>query len=231
MITLITYPAAFGLPAASPFCLKAMMLLQMSGHPWEPEFSNDPRKMPYAKLPAVRHDGTLIADSDNIRATLETLGIDFDAGLSPKDRAHSRALIRMAEEHIYFHIVLDRWGNDATWPIVRDQYFSAIPALLRKPITNRIRKSVNAGMITQGLGRFSPVDRLARLNPDLAAIATLLDAPFLFGDTPTAADASVAAMLATARATPTNTALAQRIASDPILSPYIDRALAAMLPA
>ena len=51
---------------------------------------------------------------------------------------------------------------------------------------------------------------------------------FLFGDTPCAADASVAAVLATMRATPVETVLSLRIASDQVLSSYIDRVDAAL---
>lgn len=31
MLNLITFPATFGEPSSSPFCVKAMILLQMSG--------------------------------------------------------------------------------------------------------------------------------------------------------------------------------------------------------
>ncbi|MEQ6203006.1 Tom37 metaxin N-terminal-like domain-containing protein [Sulfitobacter sp. HNIBRBA2951] len=111
MITLYTYRAGFGQFSFSPFCTKAAWLLNMAGQKWERHDMDDPRKMPHAKLPAIGlSDGATIPDSDNIRAHLEGLGHDFDAGLSPRDRAPSRAFIRMAEEHIYFHQALDRWA-------------------------------------------------------------------------------------------------------------------------
>ena len=63
-----------------------------------------------------------------------------------------------------------------------------------------------------------------RLEPNLQAIANQLsDRKFLFGDHPCAADASVASFLATMRATPVKTDLSQRIASDQLLSDYVDR--------
>ncbi len=229
MITLITFAPSFGQPAASPFCVKAIWLLNMSGQEWQREDTPDPRKMPKQKLPAIRVAGQVIPDSDNIRTYLEAQGADFDAGLSDMEKATSRAFIRMAEEHMYFHIVMDRWGDDSVWPIVRDTYFSSIPKLLRGMITNSLRKACLQGMDRQGLGRLTPQERLERIGPDLQAITTRLwHGPFLFGDKPTAADASVAAMLANMRATPGKTLLKTRIAKDEILCRYIDRASDAM---
>ena len=51
---------------------------------------------------------------------------------------------------------------------------------------------------------------------------------FLFGSEPSVADTSVAAVLAAMRATPIKTDLSQRIASDQLLSDYIDRVDAAL---
>ncbi|MGC1506125.1 MAG: glutathione S-transferase family protein [Sulfitobacter sp.] len=229
MISLITYPPTFGQPAASPFCIKAIWLLNLSGLAWVREDTPDPRRMPKQKLPAIRVNDQIIPDSENVRSYLEQQGADFDAGLSDMEKSTSRAFIRMAEEHMYFHVVMDRWGNDAVWPTVRDTYFAMIPKLLRGMITNKLRKTLMRGMHAQGLGRFTQQERLERLESDLQAITTRLwHGPFLFGERPTAADASVAAMLASMRATPGNSLLKMRIAEDEILCRYIDRASDAM---
>lgn len=71
MLKLITFPVAFGEPSASPFCVKAMCLLQFSGVNWTPKFTSDPRKIPNGKLPILINGGKTIADSDGIRAHLE----------------------------------------------------------------------------------------------------------------------------------------------------------------
>lgn len=224
MLTLLTYPKGFGRFSNSAFCVKAAYLLVLSGQPWKREDTLDPRKMPYNKLPVLRTDGRLIADSDGIRFWLQSQGADFEPGLSDLQKAHSQALIRMAEDSWYFQVVLDRWGNDDTWPAIRDALFGQIPALLRRPITNKIRKSVRAGLHVQGISRFSESDRMARLDRDLSAIHTYLKlSPFLMGDQPTAADLSVAPMLDGMRNTPGQTPLKQRIIGDKILTDYLDR--------
>lgn len=229
MITLITYAPSFGEIASSPFCVKAIWLLNMSGQTWQRQDTTDPRKMPKQKLPVIRVDGQLIADSDNIRTYLESQGADFDHGLSDMEKATSRAFIRMAEEHLYFHVVLARWGDNAVWPIVRDTYFAQFPKVLRIAITYSFRKSMLKGLKFQGLGRLTPQEQLDRIEPDLRAIATRLwQGPFLFGAHPTAADASVAAMLGGLRATPGKGLLKMRIAQDEVLCRYIDRCSDAM---
>ncbi|WP_299501297.1 glutathione S-transferase family protein [uncultured Roseobacter sp.] len=224
MITLLTYPPAFGQFSGSPFCIKAAHLLKLSGQHWKRENTLDPRMMPYKKLPVIRAEDQLIADSDMIRAYLEAQGATFDEGLSELDKSTSRAFIRMAEEHIYFHIVLDRWGNDDIWPEVRDTYFASVPKLIRGMVANKIRRNLLAAMQVQGLGRFTPEQRLARLEPDLDALVTRLwQNHFLFGDRPTAADASVGPMLSAIIASPGETALASRIKENAILMGYISR--------
>jgi len=229
MLTLVTYAPAFGQASASPFCVKAMYLLNLAGVPWQRQDTHDPRRWPKGKLPALQSETEVIGDSDNIRLYLEENGADFDAGLSEVQRATSRALIRMVEEHLYFHIMLDRWADNAVWPTIRDTYFRAMPALLRKPITNRIRRDVLRGMDTQGMGRLTAGERLDRVEPDLQAItAHLWQGPFLFGARPTAADASVGPMLAAMAATPEGTALSRRVRGDLILSRYVDRVAATL---
>ncbi len=86
MITLITYAPSFGQPAASPFCIKAIWLLNMSGLAWEREDTADPRKMPKQKLPAIRIGSDIIPDSDNIRTYLEAQGAEKNLSASLESR-------------------------------------------------------------------------------------------------------------------------------------------------
>ena len=109
MIKLTVYPAAFEEPKASPFCMKSLCMLQAAGVPFEIIETGDPRKAPKGKLPFIQVDDMEVRDSEQIRLSIETItDVDFDEGLSERDRGISRALIRMVEEHIYFLIVADR---------------------------------------------------------------------------------------------------------------------------
>ncbi len=224
MLVLYTYPAGFGQFSLSPFCVKAAALLKMSGRDWSRRDFDDPRKMPLAKLPVLNTQERLIPDSQNIRRYLESQGATFDVSLSDTQRAQSHALIRMAEEHLYFNLVLDRWGDDRVWPTIRDVYFAKVPALLRRPVADGLRRRLLRGLHTHGIARFSASERLARVEEDLRAIQICLwQGPFLMGNRPCSADLSVAPMLAAIRATPLATPLARRVAEDAQLSDYIDR--------
>ena len=224
MLKLLTYPAGLNTFSPSPFCVKAALLLQASGQAWEREDTVDPRKMPQAKLPVLRTPDGLIHDSTRIRIWLESKGAIYDAGLSDAEKVASHALIRMAEDHMYFILLLDRWGNDAVWPVLRETYFSEIPGLIRNFVAGRLRAGVLKGMAAQGMGRMSDTERLDRAEADFRAISVQLgDKSYLFGDEPTIADFSIVPMLEGMRATPVATRLASRVADDAVLAGYVDR--------
>ncbi len=229
MLTLLTYPAGFGAQSVSPFCVKAMYLLNAARVEWQREDSRDPRRMPRAKLPVLRTPDGLVHDSDGIRQYLEDNGADFMPGLSMMDQARTRAIIRMAEEHLYFLLVLDRWERPEVWPIVRDTYFAEVPKPLRDLIAGGIRRTVLKGLRSQGLGRLQWDERMARLDQDLVAISVhLANDAFLFGETPTLADIAVVPILDAMRATPCETPVARRLREDTQLSAYVDRGHTAM---
>jgi glutathione S-transferase len=232
MMRLKIYPGNFGEPSASPFCVKAMCLMEMAGLEWTPEFSNDPRKAPKAKFPVLRDGKTLIADSDQIRSHLETTyGTNFDEGLTDAQRAASRAVIRMMEEHLYFAIICDRWLNDANWALIRRAYFGHIPKMLNGFVTGQIRKQAVAQVNGHGMGRHSPDERFERAGKDVEAVVDLLgDKAFLFGDTATAADATVVPMLRAAAGTPVKTSLSEMINGKVSLMAYLDRGRDAIYP-
>ena len=231
MLKLVTFPPAFGAPSASPFGVKALCLLKLVGAEFE-LVAGDPRKAPKGKLPMLVDGDVTIPDSEAIRGHLEQkFNVDFDAGLSLEQRATSRAVIRMCDEHLYFLLVCDRWLNDANWAVVKEQFFGMIPALVRGFVTKKIRQKVRDNMHAQGVGRHSVEEQFGRADKDIKAILALLgDKPFLFGDTPTAADASAAPVLAAMAGSPTETMLSQRINADAPLLAYLDRVREALYP-
>lgn len=225
MLSLIIYNPAFGQPSGSPFCTKALCLLQMSGVKWKPEYSNDPRSAPMAKFPVLRDGETLIADSGIIQKYLEeNHDADFGSWLSKEQHATGHALVRMAEEHLYFHIVNDRWGRDKVWKRTMPVYFAQMPAFLRLFVPASLRKQAKAGLNFLGIGRLSEKMLEDRVNDDLKAISTTLaDKEFLFGDKACFADAAIVAQLAAMAATPGDTQAAKAVKSNKNLYEYIGR--------
>lgn len=225
MIKLTVYPAAFEEPTASPFCMKSMCMLKAAGVPFEMIETGDPRKAPNGKLPFIETDGQQIPDSEQIRAFIENVAdVDFDEGLSERERGISRALIRMVEEHIYFAIVADRWGEDDNWEYVREAFFSDIPGIIRGFVTSYIRKQALAQVKGQGMGLHTKEVRFDRVRRDLIAIREVLgDKPFLFGDKATAADFSAVPMLRASIVTPVEKPMGRFIKQDKTLMAYVAR--------
>ena len=225
MLSLISYNPAFGQPSGSPFCTKALCLLEMSGVDWKIDFDNDPRKTPMGKLPVLRDGSKIVPDSAYIQNHLEeNYGADFGSWLSDEQRATGHALVRMAEEHLYFHIVNDRWGRPEVWKLTRPVYFSGLPIFLRKIVPASLRKQAITALSWMGIGRFSEEMLETRVKQDLAAISTVLgDKKYLFGDRACFADIAIVPQLAAMAAAPCKTAASKAVQSNNNLSRYIAR--------
>ena len=229
MMILRSFPEGFGCPSLSPFCVKAMHLLTASGVDWTVDFQSDPRKAPKGKFPVLVDGDVIVADTWAIRAHLmDRTGVDLDAGLSVRERAHGTALARLTEDHLYFALVHDRWMNEANWPTVRDTYFSEVPRVIRGMVTRAIRKSVRRDLDGHGLGRFNVEEFAARVTADLTAIRDAISGDFLFGDNPTHADFAVAPVLQALAASPGESRVKSMVRDDPVLMTYSE-AVAALL--
>lgn len=224
MYSLVTFPASFGMPSHSPYCVKAMALLNMAAVPWEPEYLDNPARMPYRKLPVLRSAEQLIPESDNIRRHLETHHDAPWAGLSSEDLVRSQLLSALADGILYLSVMYERWMDDRCWPHVKRAYFGAAPAPLRLVIPAILRRQIRRGLIWHGFGRLSAADRLAQQTDAFDTIsAALNDKSYLLGHAPSPADASVAPMLDMLRKLPADTAVKDELMRRPTLLDYIGR--------
>lgn len=74
-ITLYQPPPAFGLPNASPFCMKLETYLRMAEIPYQIKAASF-AQAPNGKIPYIEHNGRLIGDSSLIIDYLkQTFGI------------------------------------------------------------------------------------------------------------------------------------------------------------
>lgn len=224
MLSLLTFPAGFGLFSMSPFCIKAAMMLELSGLPWQRSDMLDPTEMPHRKLPVLATPDGQIADSDSIRYWLEGQGADFDAGLNTAERAHARAWVRLAEYHLGLHLLQMRWNDDTVWPEVRDQIFQPVPEPMREEISAPVRQEIQNGLQWQGLARFTEAERMHRLEQDLKPIKALTsERPYLMGDRITSADLSVAPFLISMLQTSEASQVSKRLRDDAVLCAYLNR--------
>jgi glutathione S-transferase len=224
MITLYTFGPYFGLPDASPFVTKAIMLLKFAGL----EYSEDRGgfgKAPKGKLPYINDGGVIVADSTFIRFHIEKkYGFDFDAGLTPEQKAAAWAIEKMCEEHLYFAMVATRWLDDANFATGPAQFFKTVPMPLRPLVQSLVRRKVKKTLNLQGFGRHTPAGRDALAIADIDALAALIgDKAFLMGEKPCGADATVFAFVASFLTPLFNTPIRTATGRHPNLTAYEDR--------
>jgi glutathione S-transferase len=196
MITLYTFGPAWGLPDPSPFVTKAEMLLKLAGLPYE-KAAKGLSGAPKGKLPYLSDEGKIVADSTFIRLYLEArYGIDFDAGLSPAERGAAWAAEKLCEDHLYWLIVHARWMDDANFARGPAKFFAAVPAPLRPVVKRVVRRQIRRDLRGQGLGRHSEAEREILASRALDTLAALLaDKPYLMGEKPCGADATLYAFV------------------------------------
>jgi glutathione S-transferase len=197
MITLFTFGPYFGPPDASPFVMKAMLLLKLAGLEYR-ESRGGPHKAPKGKLPFIRDDGQVIADSTFIRFHIEKkYGVDFDAGLSREQKAAAWAVEKMCEEHLYWALVAARWIDDENFASGPARFFDALPLPLRPLARSAIRRKIRKTLRLQGFGRHTKAEQDALAIADINALAALLgDKAYLMGQAPCGADASAVSFVA-----------------------------------
>ena len=222
MLTLHVYGPYFGLPDGSPFCIKALALMKMSGLEHRVEKMSF-EQAPKGKAPYLNDNGTIIADSHFIQRHLETkYGVDFSGGYGPAELATGWALSRMVEEHLYFLTLHLRWLDDENFKKGPAQFFSGIPAPFRPFISGIIRKKQRKTLHLQGLGRHTEEERVALAVGDLQAVEeTLASNPYILGKTVSGADASVHGFLWAASAPMFKSGIKDHLRSRPVLVNYI----------
>ncbi|MBZ0215108.1 MAG: glutathione S-transferase family protein, partial [Fimbriimonadaceae bacterium] len=193
MIILYKYAPAFGIPSASPFCVKAEILLKMAKANYDIAILADPRKAPRGKLPYIKDGDAIIADSTHICRHLEAnYTAEFTTCLSDRERATGHAFATMIEERLYWAILHSRWMDETNWPRVRQELFAPLPAIMRPLIARMTRKGVRADLHSHGLGRHTETEIYRLAATDLETIAVQLDYnDYFMGDHVTSFDASV----------------------------------------
>jgi glutathione S-transferase len=224
MITLHTSGSYFGLPDPSPFVVKAMMLLKMSGVPFECKPMSF-REAPKSKVPYIRDGDLLLGDSHFIARHLEAKhGVDFTGGYSQADLAKGWTISRMLEEHLYFLIVHDRWANDANFDKGPRQFFKMAPAPIRPFVTRIIRGKVRKMLHAQGIGRHTDAERMKLAKGDVSAVDTLLgQSAYMLGNRISEVDAVAFAFLSSAACKHFDSRFAEEIRSRPALMAYLNR--------
>lgn len=224
MITLYTFGPFFGVPDASPFVVKAEVLLKQSRLDYRTDRTGF-RRAPKGKLPYIDDAGTIVADSTFIRMHLERkYGVDFDAGMSARERAEAWAVEKMLEDHLYWFVVYWRWLRDDNFDRGPRIFFRRAPALLRPLIIRRTRTRIRRNLWGHGIGRHNETEMTAISDRCIDSLADILgDRPYLMGAQPCGADASAFAFIAGAMTRHFESPLVERMHAHPNLVAYRDR--------
>lgn len=225
MIRLHQFAPAFGLPNASPFCMKVETYLRMAGLPFEAVNDGNIMKAPKGKLPYIDDEGTVVADSSFIIEHLKQRhGDPLDAALSPLQRAQATALQRLLEENLYWAVVYTRWVQPAGWAMTGPAFFGGLPPPLRWLVPPLARRGMRASLRGHGMGRHNAQEVMAIGCRDITAVADWLGPqPYMLGDAPTSVDATAYAFLANVLWAPVQSPLQEHAASRPTLAAYCQR--------
>jgi glutathione S-transferase len=217
MITLYGFGPMFGLPDPSPFVLKTMTQLKMSGLPFNFERAGR-ADAPKGKIPFIRDGDLVLGDSVFILDHLERAhGVDLDTHLTPRQRSQGWAVERMLEDHLYWAIVHARWAIDANFDKGPAQFFAGAPEEAKRAGQAGMKQVLHG----QGFGRHANEEVADLAKRDFAAASELLgDMPFLFGERPCSMDATLFAFTASAATPFFDSSIRQAAESFPNLVAY-----------
>ncbi|KTD25851.1 MULTISPECIES: glutathione S-transferase family protein [Legionella] len=198
MITLYQFPGIWGLPNASPFCLKVETYLRMAEIPFEIRFVRNPRKAPKGKLPFIKMDDKTLADSELIIDYLKgKVGNVLDRNLNKEQKALSVVLDNTFAERLYWIMVYMRWQYEPNWPIINKAFFDKMPTLSKLFVPAIVRKNILKTLYAQGMGRHNYDEILEMGYKTLDAIVDLLgENKYFHGSEPSSIDATAFAFLA-----------------------------------
>ncbi|XP_076862453.1 failed axon connections homolog [Brachyhypopomus gauderio] len=187
-----------GVPSLSPFCLKMETYLRMVDLPYQNYF--DGKLSPQGKMPWIEYNQEQVYGSEFIIDFLEErLGANLNGGLSAQERAVSRAITKMVEEHFYWTIAYCQWVENLEETKRMLAVSGPLSDLLRWILSHVTRGLVKREMYGHGIGRFTREQVYALMEKDMRTLATLLgDKKYIMGPRVSTVDAAVFGHLAQA---------------------------------
>ncbi|XP_066525503.1 failed axon connections homolog [Hoplias malabaricus] len=187
-----------GVPSLSPFCLKMETYLRMADLPYQNFF--DGKLSPQGKMPWIEYNQEQVYGSEFIIDFLEEkLGVNLNSSLSPEEKAVSRAITKMVEEHFFWTIAYCQWVDNVEETKNMLAVSGPLSELLKWILSHVTGSLVKKEMYGHGIGRFSKDEIYALMEKDMRTLATLLgDKKYLMGPKVSTVDAAVFGHLAQA---------------------------------
>ncbi|XP_073531845.1 failed axon connections homolog isoform X1 [Phyllobates terribilis] len=166
---------------------------------WETNYF-DGKLSPQGKMPWIEYNHTRVSGTEFIIDFLEEkLGVNLNKNLNPHERAVSRAVTKMVEEHFYWTLAYCQWVDN----LHETEKMITIPGplsdLLKWILCHLTKGIVKREMYGQGIGRFSEEEIYRLMEKDMRSLAGLLgDKKYLMGPKFSSLDATVFGHLAQA---------------------------------
>lgn len=230
MIKLHQYPAIWGLPSLSPFCIKVEIFLRKNQIPYQVMTEKNPARGPKGKMPFIQDGSHVIPDSSFILQHL----VRSNSITSVEDaclRAQGIAFQKMVEEHLYFILLYSRWIDPVGWTVLKRDFQSLFPPFIGLPFLYFLRSSLRRQAYMQGLGRHSKQEVYELGRQVIQALSDFLDKKnYFLGDRFSEVDATVYAFLITILKQPIHSELKAAVLDCPNLVKYCEREEAASFP-
>ncbi|XP_009887324.1 PREDICTED: failed axon connections homolog [Charadrius vociferus] len=187
-----------GVPSLSPFCLKMETYLRMADLPYQNYF--DGKLSPQGKMPWIEYNHKQVSGTEFIIDFLEEkLGVNLNKHLGPHERAVSRAVTKMVEEHFYWTLAYCQWVENLHETQKMVSLFGPFSDLLKWILCHLTKGIVKREMYGHGIGRFSEEEMYTLMEKDMRTLAGLLgDKKYIMGQNVSTVDATVFGHLAQA---------------------------------
>ncbi|XP_012724286.2 failed axon connections homolog [Fundulus heteroclitus] len=187
-----------GAPSLSPFCLKLETYLRMADLPYQNYF--DGKLSPQGKMPWIEYNQEPVYGTEFIIEFLEErLGVSLNKNLTLQERALSRAITKMVEEHFYWTMAYCQWVDNLEETQKMLSVSGPLSDLLKWILSHLTGGILKREMYGHGIGRFSKEEVYSLMEKDMRTLATLLgDRKYIMGSKLSAVDATVFSHLAPA---------------------------------
>ena len=191
-VILHQFPPTRVVLSPSPYPIKFETYLRIASIPYENDFKKYMSSK--GKSPWMTFRGKDMADSQICMDHLaETLGKDLSEHLSTEEKAISRGLRAIMEDHLYFVVAMNRWVFGDRKHVKATAFGNlqdmGIPKLLEGFIVNRLGKSFKRQAVGQGMGKHTEAEIQDMGKKDLRALSDYLGTKeYLFGDKPVETD-------------------------------------------
>lgn len=193
-ITLYQFPANRGDFRASAPCVAIEAYFRLAGMDYETVVDGALKKRGSSILPAVRVDGRVIADSENILRYFESDSRPgIDAFLDEDQRTTKLMLWRLMNGSTYLFMVAERWLDPEVYPTFVESFRGMIlPDRLDAfwPVMKRIATHRVRGKYLKSVTHLSADERLEFVKENFAVLGRQLgEKEYVFGPRPSSCDA------------------------------------------